>query len=448
MSKEEDPYLKEALEVLGLARARIRNTAPYYSSLLYSLVYRPYTGLYEAIRSPMACTAEFVVIYEPQWVAEAGEEIIAGALVHEMGHLLRNHHERISAIAPDPPSRKKGNIAADLTINPNLLHGGWKLPDWIVLPEQYDLPEGLTLEEYFEQLPDEPETGSSAGKGGDSGDGNFTEGVGGGNCGSAAGNVDPDNLGVGDTEDLNKQQIEAQMNQQFGRQPDEIHDALQQTRETISRDKNIGREAAGITDEIEEETQGKIPWTQELQKVVQAATGNIIAGGFDFSMRFISKRSYTTGIIRPGLIEQEVIPFFVRDTSGSMSEEDIAVANAEAVGVMRSAGVDRAWLLDADAQIYEPRLVQVNTLLKLPVIGRGGTSFKPAFEFAEKMKPKPDLIIYLTDGYGDAPEKPPSIPTIWCIIVTHGSRGGQPTDWGHYVLCSDDPQASLERVEW
>jgi len=41
--------------------------------------------------------------------------------------------------------------------------------------------------------------------------------------------------------------------------------------------------------------------------------------------------------------------------------------------------------------------------------------FRPAFELAAKKRAR--LIIFLTDGYGEFPEKAPEIPTIW--VVTH-----------------------------
>jgi len=56
------------------------------------------------------------------------------------------------------------------------------------------------------------------------------------------------------------------------------------------------------------------------------------------------------------------------------------------------------------------------------VIGRGGTAFQPVLDYAsEKMRPRPDAVIYLTDGYGEEnPRIKGSIPLLW--VVTNGGR--------------------------
>jgi predicted metal-dependent peptidase len=70
---------------------------------------------------------------------------------------------------------------------------------------------------------------------------------------------------------------------------------------------------------------------------------------------------------------------------------------------------------------YRRRLQQVR--------GRGGTDFRPPLERAFLAKLRAELVIYFTDGDGEAPSKPPSCPLIWCL--TEG--GESPAAWGQVV---------------
>jgi predicted metal-dependent peptidase len=54
------------------------------------------------------------------------------------------------------------------------------------------------------------------------------------------------------------------------------------------------------------------------------------------------------------------------------------------------------------------------------VSGRGGTCFKPVFVYAKKYKP--DVVIYLTDGYAEKNWKN-RIPTMW-VITPGGDTSG------------------------
>ena len=79
-----------------------------------------------------------------------------------------------------------------------------------------------------------------------------------------------------------------------------------------------------------------------------------------------------------------------------------------------------------DVQKYsmeEPFNVKDFTLM-----GGGGTDFRPAFEHVEEeMYNDVKLLMYLTDGYGAAPEKSPPYPVLWVLC----EGGVKPAEWGH-----------------
>ena len=90
---------------------------------------------------------------------------------------------------------------------------------------------------------------------------------------------------------------------------------------------------------------------------------------------------------------------------------------------------------------YQLRLIQCDWVINEDVIynserpfiadkfrlkGGGGTSFVPVFDLLEEDFEKPAVVLYLTDGYGDAPKKEPNYPVIWGII----DGGVNPAKWG------------------
>ena len=48
------------------------------------------------------------------------------------------------------------------------------------------------------------------------------------------------------------------------------------------------------------------------------------------------------------------------------------------------------------------------------------------FDYVKENKMNPDIFIYLTDGFGDAPKMPPRFPVLWVLT----SDGKEPATWG------------------
>lgn len=121
----------------------------------------------------------------------------------------------------------------------------------------------------------------------------------------------------------------------------------------------------------------------------------------------------------------------VIDTSGSMSDPMLSDISAE-LGMM--------------AKHFEVHVVECDTAVHAvypyrpikSVRGRGGTDFRPPLRRAFLKEHDPDLVIYFTDGYGDAPQQEPHVPVIWCI--TEGGR--KPADWGREIRLEEPKSGS------
>jgi predicted metal-dependent peptidase len=110
----------------------------------------------------------------------------------------------------------------------------------------------------------------------------------------------------------------------------------------------------------------------------------------------------------------------VRDSSGSIDDDTGAMFGAEMRGLLEQARPKRVILIDCDASVHRYEDVEDYSELESPiydrVMGGGGTSFKPPFERLKREGIEPDLVVYLTDCYGDYPERP-SYPVVWGSIT-------------------------------
>ena len=119
------------------------------------------------------------------------------------------------------------------------------------------------------------------------------------------------------------------------------------------------------------------------------------------------------------------------DTSGS-TVDDLPDFLAELRGMMAAFGDYRITVMQCDTKIRSVKDYTNDDPLpeKLNFYGLGGTSLRPPFEYVEsQMASLPNVFIYLTDGFGDVPDKIPEYPVIWCLTA----GGEKPADWGWEV---------------
>ncbi len=118
------------------------------------------------------------------------------------------------------------------------------------------------------------------------------------------------------------------------------------------------------------------------------------------------------------------------DTSGSCVG-DLPKFFGELKGLLDSFGGYDLDLIQCDAAVDSYEHYDENNPLELDKeikwSGGGGTSFQPPFKYIEDNGLTPDCFLYLTDGYGDAPEDPPNYPVLW-VLTSDGSEDF--CDWG------------------
>lgn len=131
------------------------------------------------------------------------------------------------------------------------------------------------------------------------------------------------------------------------------------------------------------------------------------------------------------------------DTSGSCSGDICARFLKETLGILRdiSAGASRfrVLLMQCDTRIQSEVLLespqQVEELFRNFVAsGFGGTDFRPVFDRVEELRrsgalPRVRGLLYLTDGYGNYPDKPADYPTAFLIPAADRDYCPGGTEW-------------------
>lgn len=450
MSKE------NAVSSLALGRASAEKKTPYFMQGVYGLVPYAAPGI-----GTMGVTKNLVLIYDPEWTMKLPVDECANTLIHEAIHVYFKHCERIEVAKMEP---QMGNICADLSANGLMEEMGLKLPHGYY-PKDFGLPNGETIEWYHEQLTKNPDNKKKIKKlqkdlqGGDAGDGegdadsdgdpgssgadgpeegegtgsstsNSTSGagkkpgVGSGRCGGIAGNP------------IDKE-LEAKADKECGRSQAE-QKAIQQRIE-VAIEKHIEKHGRGSMPSAfqekmpQQEKKSQVNWRQELKHVAMKVTGRMESGGLDFSLSLPSKASYARGIPRPGMVQMQPEAAFIVDTSGSMGARQILDGIREIVAVMKTAGIEEAWFLEADAGVAaKPKRIRLRNLLReIDIHGRGGTNFDPALQECMKLRPRPDIVFYVTDGDGYVTYRPP-IPVVWVIVKSYFNKS--PAKWGYTVF--------------
>jgi predicted metal-dependent peptidase len=404
----------DALRLLAKGRAIALKKQPYFSTLIYSLI------PFETLECDTAfATPGLVLGYNPYWIKEFTEEEIAGLYLHEANHVVRVTWYRI----PDGDPELRA-IAADIPINDDIKATGLSLPSGGVFAATYGLPTGKTMEEYYALLTqlEEKKKGSVKGK----------ATICAGACGGISGNPGKN------------AQLEKELDRQVGRAQVEVKAkqlaAIDEIKKYISSSSGRGTLSSDLQEYLDLLTQpAKVYWPAVLKHTLSRSINKITIGGSDYSMSRPSSRAFARedDIIRPGIIAYEPEIILCRDTSGSMGEEQHIATFDEIAGVIRATGCQRIWFLDADASVkIKPKMVSISELKQMPITGHGGTDFRPAITYVQKMKPKPNPLIYFTDGDGFAPmEKPKGLDIIWCVVPSHYNKA--PAPWGKTIFIED-----------
>jgi predicted metal-dependent peptidase len=194
--------------------------------------------------------------------------------------------------------------------------------------------------------------------------------------------------------------------------------------------RNRGDTPAGWQRWADEVLEPVVDWRRSLRASVRRGVADI-AGRVDFTYRKPSRRAAALpGIVLPSLRQPMPIVAVVIDTSGSMSDGMLAQVLGEVTGLLASVGVgrNRLQVVCCDARAYQAQRVMNARDVRL--LGGGGTDMGAGLAATTSLRPRPDLVIVLTDGHTPWPARPPGKAK---VIVGLMDPTGSVPDWATSV---------------
>ncbi len=401
------------LEKLFAARLHAARVRPYLATALFAL-----HTVKSRLVPTMAVDRHWRCYVSPTFVERTPLEELAGVWVHEVSHLLRDHHGRSDRVAlqrglTGPGERLRMNIAADCEINDDVFGDGLVRPKGAVQPGLLGLSEGELMEDYLRQFRLGP----------------HTQGLVWLDCGSGADGLERKwDLGTDGTHGLSAQE----------------------------RDAVRFRVAHGVTAHPGSVPKGWQRWAQEAfhppqpwRELLGAAVRSAASGpstGEDYTYGRPSRRSASLpGIVLPSLRHRPPQVCVIIDTSGSVSDAELGSAILEVAAIARAVGGRRDLVTvlpcDAAARAAYP-LCRAEGI---PLVGGGGTDLRTGFAKALRTSPRPDVIVVLTDGQTPWPDVRPPCRTVVGLFprerTTRASDEDDPTylpdappEWARVVV--------------
>lgn len=394
----------------------------------------PAIGLLRARACPqistIAVSESGLLLYSPEFVAKCGDGkpdtqtyALVFAVLHETLHLVLDHatRRRAHGVPEESAALRRWNIAADLEINSMLeavssLKGAWKHTNiQVCLPASFQLPEHQTAEWYYERLP------ANAGGGGEG-----TPAMAAGQCGSGSGGerVPGEDDPTADERATVQAQIEAARSQ--------IESIVQE----LERAKAAGSIPGSFRSWVDARgVPARVPWERVLRRRLTNTLDR--TGGYDdYAYDRPSRRQSAVGYgprapVLPRSISPRAHVVVAIDSSGSMGDDELAQCVAETVSLAERTGA-QVTVLVCDTQIHQVQRYEGPAQLRRSgLAGRGGTDFRPIFEWAEACRVPVSSLVIMTDGFGPAPVSSKlASRTTWLLV---GGETQAPVPWGTVI---------------
>ena len=319
---------------------------------------------------------------DPEVTADWTPAQLGSVLIHHVCHLLRTHGERAQDTGVRPDEAADWIRAADAEINDDLVPAGLELPGRPVLPRDLRAEDGLLAEQYFAGIRRQAAMAAES----QARSGPWLE------CGSGADGFPRPGQGQGSEGGLPPWQADLLRRQV--------------AQDVIAHGKQPGTVPAGLLRWAEEVLTPKVNWRAVLAAELRRAVAEV-SGAVDYSYRRPSRRSAVAGpVVLPALRRPVPEVAVVCDTSGSMTEDLLAMVLAEVEGLLRALGLARqVRVLACDTAVAPAQ--RVSSARQVELIGGGGTDMGAGIGAAAALRPRPAVTVVLTDGYTPWPAEPP-----------------------------------------
>jgi predicted metal-dependent peptidase len=381
-----DAQLADAHVWMQAARAWVIERYPYLDTAVTSMLLVPRPGL-----GTVAVDARWRLYYDPArtlaLAQQHGIATLASDWVHEVMHLLRDHHERWDGMCQPPAQHVVFNIAGDAFVNADCADMGLPLlPTDITfdtLPQAAGCERTMTTEDVYIRLLNVVRIVDHAGH----------------DCGSGVGGG-------------RRQWEESLADEVDDGSPsaDQADVVREETARSITQAaKDQGDVPQGLRVWADALLEPTVDWRAELRSVVSRRLGHA-AGVKDYSFSRLARRRIP-GFTLPGMVGAAPPRVAaVIDTSGSMLPQELAQCLGDLLGLSRAVSGDGAsvTVVVCDAEVQGIHQVRTpNRIRDLELTGGGGTDMREGLAACAKLRTAPEVIVVMTDGYTPWPATPP-----------------------------------------
>ncbi len=371
-------------ELFAAARLRAARCQPYLATAVFALVPVSQPGL-----GTFAVDRFWRVYIDFERAHEWGVERSAGVIVHEAHHVVREHHRRAVDAGVTASTHHLWNLAGDAAINDDLVADDLVLPSG-VLPRHLGLPAHGLEEAYFRHLLDEAHTAErtcGSGSGGAAADGEIVEG--------------PEDSGVDGLDEVDAAAVRRAV----------AHDITTAAARGECPSPGLVLWARDLLDP-------QVPWRHLLRtaigRPVRASTRDPLADWSRADRRADSRADFP----HPGVRHEAPEIAVVVDTSASMDRPLLDAAVTEINGLLRRNGVRSLHVVTCDTESARPQ--RVRRLGDLVLRGGGGTDMRVGIRTAAGCRPRPTVVVVLTDGETPWPDAaPPKVALVAVVIGAH-----------------------------
>ena len=314
-------------------------------------------------------TAQFEMIYNPEFFASMPEDHVKGVLKHEYYHLIFEH---VTSRRPEGVPHKSWNIAADLAINSHLVG---ELPELACMPGVgpfVDLPLGMTAEWYLSKITDDQVDQCSGGDG-EPQPGNFDS-----------------HEGWSEDGDSPAQEAANQMAKE------RLKQAMKEAAKEASQNpKGWGTMSAGVKEEIIKRLETKVDWRKVMRYFIKTSQ----RASRRSSVKRINRRY---AYIHPGKkVQRQAKIAIAIDQSGSVSDDMLASFFGE---LNKLAKLAEFTVIPFDTEVPEDKVFvwKKGSNQKAERVSCGGTCFNAPTDYVNKNSF--DGVIILTDMEAPKPK--------------------------------------------
>ncbi len=409
-SKSDEDAKAQGLDDWSKDRMSLLSWRPFMGTLAMNLELIPVVDH----RCATAATDGRRIYFNPHFLNSLSQEERLTILAHEIWHCGLSHFSREDGKIEE---HEMWNHAIDHEVNSLLQDDGFAIPIHAVLYKNY---KGESAEIVFEKI----KSGEIEMRGEVIDDHNLNNPS---KSGEDAKNSGTDGWSTIEADGDGNLNVKVDSDYNPRRTDDVWKDWKNKMMSAAQQCQDRGVEMGAYSGKLNDLFDSKIYWRELLRQYLTPLFGGT-RKWLPPNRRYVYKKMYLPSIQK----EKQLKIVIAVDTSGSTIGDVVKTFVSEVYSILNSFGGYELRLIQCDMDINSDEIFDIDHPFipdDFVLRGGGGTDFRPVFQLVEESGEPPELLLYLTDGYGTAPKDPPEYPTIWGVI----EGGRMPCDWGKEI---------------